>query len=245
MIKNWFRNKRKETVTFENLTLPALHLRTGGEQFRDNKYFVHSAQKEITRLKTHFGLSGSSVLLDIGCGFGRLAIGFLSIGDPISYLGIDVNNNAITWCDKHISSRNPRFHFIHLNLQNNRYNPKGKSIDLNFKLPLDDKSVDVVYLYSVFSHMLQNDIKHYLRELSRVLVSRGTVFFTAFAEPDVPTETVNPPGYQNIEWKDALHCVRYNHDFLLTLIEESGFTVDEFKYGEETEGQSAFYLSKT
>ena len=244
MIKNWLKNKRKETASFENLTLPAVHLRTGGKQFRDNKYFVQSAQQEVARLKDNFSLSKHSVLLDLGCGFGRLAIGFLSTGDPVSYIGIDVNNNAISWCERYISSRNSTFQFVHLNLQNNRYNPSGEPIDLKFKLPLEDKSVDVIYLYSVFSHMLQNDIKYYLRELHRVLVSSGKVFFTAFTEPDVATETVNPPGYQNIEWKDALHCVRYNHDFFLGLIEDSGFAVKKFEYGQETEGQSAFYLSK-
>lgn len=244
MIKNWIKNKRKDTVTFENLTLPARHLRTGGTQFRDNKYFVYSAQQEVTRLQTHFNLSESSVLLDIGCGFGRLATGLLITGVQISYIGIDVNNNAIAWCQKHISSRSSRFQFIHLNLQNYRYNPNGDPIDLKFKLPLDDKSFDIVYLYSVFSHMLQSDVKHYLREINRILVSAGKVFFTAFAEPNVPPETVNPSGYQNIEWKDALHCVRYNQNFLLALVEENGFIVDEFKHGEETEGQSAFYLSK-
>lgn len=245
MIINWLKNKRKETVSFETLTLPALHLRTGGKQFRDNKYFVHSAQQEVARLKTHFSLSECSVLLDIGCGFGRLAIGFLSTGDPISYVGIDVNNSAITWCEKYVSNHNSRFQFIHLNLQNNRYNPNGEPIDLKFKLPLDDKSVDAVYLYSVFSHMRQKDIKYYLRELNRVLVSSGNVFFTAFTESGVPIETVNPPGYQNIKWKDELHCVRYNHNFLLGLIKDSGFAVEKFEYGQETEGQSAFYLSKS
>lgn len=244
-IKNWLNSLRKERVDYEGLTLPAVYLRTGGSQFHDNAYFVRSANQEVARLKNHFNLSPDSVLLDVGCGFGRLAIGLINTTNNISYIGIDVNNTAIEWCKKHIASQYPNLRFIHLDLQNQRYNPDGKPIDILFKLPMESETIDIVYLYSVFSHMLQNDVRHYLHELNRVLVANGNVFFTAFSEQDVPMETVNPPGYQNIDWKADLHCVRYNHEFLLSLIKENGFLLEKFEYGDETEGQSAFYLTKT
>ncbi|GAG45141.1 unnamed protein product, partial [marine sediment metagenome] len=41
-----------------------------------------------------------------------------------------------------------------------------------------------------------------------------------------------------------LHCVRYNRKFIEQLYKEHGFVVERFEYGEETEGQSAYYLSK-
>lgn len=243
-IKSWLNHLRKDNVNYKSLTLPAFHLRTGGAQFHDNAYFVQSANQEVVRLKTHFNLSNNPVLLDIGCGFGRLAIGFINNIDTISYIGIDVNNIAISWCRKYIANYCSDFRFIHLNLHNKRYNPNGNPINASFKLPLDDETVHIVYLYSVFSHMLQNDVKLYLHELNRILVPGGGIFFTAFSEPNVPIETVNPPDYQNIEWKAELHCVRYNHKFLLSLLEKNGFILDSFEYGNETEGQSAFYITK-
>ena len=234
-IKNWLNSLRKESVEYEGLTLPAVHLRTGGHQFRENTFFVWSANQEVERLKACFNLSTASVLLDIGCGFGRLAIGLLNTLDNISYIGVDVNNKAIEWCQKHIARQYPNFRFIHLDLQNKRYNPNGKLIDIQFRLPIESETIDIVYLYSVFSHMLQNDVRHYLHELNRVLVVNGNLFFTAFSEQDVPVETVNPPGYQNIDWKADLHCVRYNHEFLLSMIEESCFFLEKFEHGDETE----------
>lgn len=243
-IKDWLKYLRRDSVAYEGLILPAVHLRTGGPQFRENSYFVQSGKQEVNRLREHFDLSSASVLLDVGCGFGRLAIGLTHTVDELSYIGIDVNKTAISWCQKHITSRYPNFRFIYLDLQNKRYNPDGKPIDIQFKLPLESSTINVAYLYSVFSHMLQNDVRHYLKELNRVLVANGTVFFTAFSEYNVPPESVNPPGYQDIEWKDDLHCVRFNHDFLLSIINGSGFLLEEFEHGNETEGQSAFYLTK-
>lgn len=243
-IKNWFNGLRNQSIEYEGLALPATHLRTGGSQFRENAFFIRSAIQEVERLKSYFDLSPDSVLLDVGCGFGRLAIGLISKFTNISYIGIDVNPTAVNWCQKYISSQYPNFRFIHLDLQNERYNPDGQPIDTQFELPLKDETVNIVYLYSVFSHMLRDDVKHYLRELNRVLVSNGNVFFTAFSEQDVPIETVNPAGYQNINWKADLHCVRYNHGFLLSVIEKNNFLLKTFEYGGETEGQSAFYLTK-
>ena len=75
------------------------------------------------------------------------------------------------------------------------------------------------------------------------LNENGRLFFTAFAEKDVPDMTVNPANYRNIEWKSALHCVRYNVDSLQALLVQCGFQVDEFVYEQETNGQSAFYVS--
>lgn len=230
-------------VWFENLPLPDKRLRTGGEEFQDNSYFVQSAREEVQRLIAHFDLTPEQKLLDVGCGFGRLAVGLLSTMPKLAYTGLDVNPMAIDWCQRHIEKVYPSFQFIRLDVQNERYNPNGQELDGRFRFPLDDNTIDVAYLYSVFSHMVQTDVEVYLNELHRLLNSNGRIFFTAFAEKDVPDMTINPANYRNIKWKSALHCVRYNAEFLENMLVKCGFQVDEFVYEQETNGQSAYYIS--
>lgn len=230
-------------VWYENLPLPDKRLRTGGEEFQDDAYFLQSARHEAQRLVSHFSLTAEDNLLDVGCGFGRLAVGLLDTLPKLAYTGLDVNPVAIEWCQRHIETVHPSFQFVRLDVQNDRYNPEGQALDGRFRFPFSDNTFDIAYLYSVFSHMVQADVEIYLAELRRILNENGRLFFTAFAEKDVPDMTVNPANYRNIEWKSALHCVRYNVDSLQALLVQCGFQVDEFVYEQETNGQSAFYVS--
>ena len=235
----------KDYVSYENISLPAPTIRTGGEEFKNDQYYVQSASNEANRIFKHFSKYAKPKILDMGCGYGRLPIGFLLTKHPTNYIGMDVNSKAISWCQKHISAQNSDFEFIYLNLHNDRYNPSGTLIDEQVKLPLQSKFVDIIYLYSVFSHMTDFDIEIYLDEFNRVLKPNGHIFFTAFSEKNVPEMSINPQDYQSIHWEAPLHCVRFNHDYLTTLIHRHGFQIDLFEYGQETNGQSAFYLSKS
>jgi SAM-dependent methyltransferase len=230
-------------VLFETYTLPVKRLRTGGTEFQDNAYLLQSARNEAQRLLDYCQLKDKERVLDVGCGFGRLPIGLIDIPLEISYLGLDVNPVAVDWCQRHITTRRSELQFMHLNINNERYNPDGLPLDNQYHFPLPASSFDIIYLYSVFSHMVLPDVEIYLRDFRRLLNSNGRLFFTAFAENDVPDMSVNPPHYRDIEWKSALHCVRYNFDFLSSLINRSGFQLTEFVYEQETNGQSAFYLS--
>jgi SAM-dependent methyltransferase len=230
-------------VHFENYVLPARRLRTGGAEFQDDAYLLQSAKNEGRRLIEHGRLQATERVLDVGCGFGRLPLGLLDAPFKLAYLGLDVNPTAITWCQHHITPIRPAFQFMRLNVKNDRYNPNGQPLDDQFHFPLPERSFDVIYLYSVFSHMVLPDVAIYLKEFRRLLNQNGRLFFTAFTEKDVPIMSVNPANYRNMKWKSALHCVRYNVDFLNALITDHGFQLDKFVYEQETNGQSAFYLS--
>lgn len=233
---------RREHVRYQNHVLPPSTLRTGGPPFQDNAYYLSSAENEVRRLVRHFDFNSTMRLLDIGCGSGRLAIGILSILGNISrYHGIDVSKPRINWCVRHISAKHPDFLFTHIDVENSRYNPYGQGITDGFSLPLSDGGCDIVYLYSVFSHMTIDQVDKYLEEIRRVLSESGHVFFTAFVEKDVPDMSVNPENYRR-RWSGPLHCVRYERSFFDQLLRTRGFFVDHFEYGMETDGQSAYYL---
>ncbi len=234
-----------DSVRFENAILPAKHLRLCGPEFRRDSYFLASAKAEADRLIQQFGLTEKSSVLDVGCGVGRLTIGIISqLGNIQKYRGIDISKASIRWCQKHITSKHPNFQFIHIDASNPRYNPKGVKIGVDFKLPFDDHEFDIIYLYSVFSHMTTDDIKVYLKEFKRILTRSGKIFLTAFIADGVPDMTINPPNYQLKNWSGPLHCVRYNKDFFSALLAENDFVLDRMDYEQETNGQSAIYVSK-
>lgn len=234
----------RDTARYRGINLPAKHLRFCGIEFKDDEFFLVSAMKEADRLAENFGLTADTRLLDVGCGVGRLPIGILNqIGEIRHYRGVDVSQRSIRWCRRHIARKHPSFQFVHLDVYNPRYNPSGRPIDVDFRLPFIDHEFDIIYAYSVFSHMTEKDVQAYLKEFRRLLSPAGKMFLTAFIKEGVPNMTINPEGY-GLRWTGPLHCVRYNRDFFEGLLKESGFILDYFEYATETDDQSGLYISR-
>lgn len=241
-VSSWL---RLDAVQHDGRVLPAQHLRLCGQEFRDHAYFLRSAQTEADRLVEHCGLTKESALLDIGCGFGRLAIGVLDrVGDIRDYRGIDVSTAAIAWCRRHIGAVHPSFRFTRLDVRNDRYNPGGEEITRAFRLPIGDAAFDAAYAYSVFSHMELADIEHYLSELHRALRPGGAAFVTMFVDDDAPDVSINPSSGSRT-WRGPLHCVRFRRSLIDDRVRQAGFTIEQVAEGVETDGQSGYYLRRT
>lgn len=239
------RKLRGKTERYQQLLLPARHLRLCGSYYKDNAFFVDSARKEVERLQKFLRLSPASRILDIGCGYARLPIGIIAtLGDVALYQGLDVDAGAIAWGKRYLTPQHPHFLFQQIDVSNSRYNPNGRRLAPGFRFPLADASFDIVFLFSVFSHMVTEDVNIYLEEIRRVLRPGGGVFLTAFVEEDVPEISINPEGYRRERWKGPLHCVRYNRAFFDGLITASGLKIDRFTHETEMHGQSAYYLSR-
>ena len=132
-------------------------------------------------LKRYAGLRNTSHVLDIGCGWGVLALGLVNlIEDSGSYLGLDIQRDAIAWAQKNIAPLNPTFSFKHIDVTNSAYNPKGGVQAEEAHLPIENDSVDLVVLSSVFTHMRREGIERYLKEIRRVLAQGGIVAFSYF-----------------------------------------------------------------
>ncbi|MGE0864728.1 MAG: class I SAM-dependent methyltransferase [Vicinamibacterales bacterium] len=240
-LSSWF---GLDAMRHDGRLLPAQHLRLCGQEFRDHAYFLQSARDEANRLVTHCGLTPDSALLDVGCGFGRLAIGVLDrVGAIRSYCGVDVSAAAVAWCRRHLGSGQPSFQFTRLDVRNERYNPGGEAITGAFRLPFADAAFDIAYAYSVFSHMELGDIDRYLSELRRVVRPGGRVFVTLFVADAVPEVTINPASGV-LAWQGPLHCVRYQRAFIETRIGNAGFAITQVAEGVETDGQSGYYLQR-
>lgn len=234
----------RDYVSSEGGRLPPARLRFCGPEFQDDAYFLASARREADRLVSECGLGPSSRVLDVGCGPGRLAIGILDrLGSVADYIGLDVHLPSIRWCKRHLSRENPAFRFQHVDVRNARYNPGGSDHAVGIRFPSGDGEYDIVYLYSVFSHMLEDDVRGYLREIHRVLNPQGMLFFTAFVEEGVERVSENPPGYVQ-SWAGPLHCVRYERGFLESILVDGGFELVKFVPGKESDGQSAVYARR-
>lgn len=225
-------------VKFSNVWLPKS--RSLNFNLENNDDYINSALIQIEHLYTFLDKEREYRFLDFGCGQGRVANGLIYGKYNISqYFGIDTENDFILWCKKWISKYNPKYNFIHIDSNNQRYNIKAKEV---LPLPNNSNSIDVVFLNSVFSHMLTKDVLFYLKEFSRVLVSGGIVYLTAFIEEDVPDVEENPDDYidQSI---GPLHRVRYAKNYFMKLIEESELVNLAFfhQYSDRTK-QSVFIL---
>ena len=127
------------------------------------------------------GLQPHHQVLDIGCGIGRMARPLTAyLDDQGAYEGIDVDARGIDWCKRNISPRFPNFRFQRLDVRNQRYNPRGSILASQLRLPFDDGRFDLVFLTSVFTHMLPYDVARYFAEMARVLRPGGTCLITWF-----------------------------------------------------------------
>lgn len=227
---------RKKTVP-----LPPPKLRMGGVHFRSDEDFTRGAKRDVRSLIDLAGLTKSSRLLDWGCGAGRLAVGIrLEFGRIADYHGVDIQPRLLNWAAKNLTA--PGFRFTLIDVAHRHYNPTGELTDRTLQTP--DDSVDIVYAYSVLSHLPGGDVEQYLKAICRALVPGGKAWFTLFVEDDVPTEVENPAGYGPIEWKVPLHCVRFQREHFEQMCQKAGLTIDHFEYGQETDGQSLYVVSK-
>jgi SAM-dependent methyltransferase len=169
-------------------------------------------------------------LLDIGCGYGRLAYALHRSGFKGPYLGLDVIPHCISWLQENFTV--PRYGFRTVDVRNDRYNPTGKMDASNVRF--DAKPADVVTLLSVFTHMWDVEIVGYLRALRPL--ARGIVYATFFikgGEPRGPAQAIHKLSDHSYtaDLNDPLHVIAYDEDWLRSVVTEAGFSVRDLKYG--------------
>lgn len=137
------------------------------------------------------GLTSDARVLDIGSGFGRIAMPLTGYLSPRgSYDGIEIMAPAVRWCKRRIARSHPNFRFHHADVRNRLYNPRGRLAEERFEFPFEDGQFDFVLLTSVFTHLLPATVERYMQEIARVLEPGGTVLATAFLLDEASREAI-------------------------------------------------------
>lgn len=166
-----------------SLPIPNATLRAASSIARlDDWYAIGEAWAQIAC----YFMPPSPHVLDIGCGCGKMAR-FLCLHPDLHYTGIDIFKPAILWCRKnfeHLAGR--RFRFEHFDGYSEVYNPRGTIRPSEYRLPVDTSSIDVTICASLFTHLYEPDLVHYLEEIHRVTKMGGRALVSIHNEP--------PPG---------------------------------------------------
>jgi ubiquinone/menaquinone biosynthesis C-methylase UbiE len=145
----------------------------------------------IDVLKSQIGIQPDDAVVEIGCGIGRDAIPLTQIlSDKGSYMGTDVIRESITWCQTNITPKHPNFTFIWHDISDDLHNPDGHLHANDVRLRKEDQSTDLIILQSVFTHMFEDEIVHYLKEFRRILKPSGKVWTSVFIVDDTILEQV-------------------------------------------------------
>jgi SAM-dependent methyltransferase len=151
------------------------------ELFPHRLNYAEVAQNLFRLVRDLTQITPDDRVLDVGCGAGRLAgplTGFLSTQG--SYEGFDPSPERIAWCNEHIAPHHPRFRFTVADVYSGQYNPNATTKASEYAFPYDDGEFDVTLLSSVFTHMLPDDVAHYLDEIARVQKPGGRSMITWF-----------------------------------------------------------------
>lgn len=208
----------------------------GGGALTDSDY-IDSANRDATRLVRECDITKESTVLDIGCGSGRLAIGLLNVCPGLhKYWGMDVHTSSIQWCLRWITRYHPNFQFCCVSLRNDRYNAGGTRVGSDIQLPFKDGLFDVVFLVSVFTHMVRRHLVKYIEEIHRLLKPGGKAMFTIYVGE---ASALDQSG-------GRLFRVVHTDRFLRGALAAAGFRVLKVQAcaGEELAGQTAVLIER-
>ena len=169
LLENYPRTKRNVEERGATKTEDVRHVaRQFGKEFFDGdrqygyggfKYFSRFWQPVIPTFQKHFGLTGKSSLLDVGCAKGFMLHDLVELIPDIMVSGVDVSDYAIEHAMDDIKS-------------------KVQVADAR-DLPFADNSFDVVIAINTIHNLDRNDCAQALREIERV--SRKGSFITVDA----------------------------------------------------------------
>jgi SAM-dependent methyltransferase len=219
----WTRDARRATpVDPAELPLPPAELR-GWVGPRDDERYENPTRAPVY---PDVPLELYESVLDFGCGCGRVARQLI-LQDPAPrrYVGLDLHPKMISWCAQNLQPAAPAFTFLHHDVSDPLVNP-GAGKPETLPLPVPDASVTLFEALSVFTHILERDIRFYFGEMARVLRADGiaNASFLLFEKQDFP-----PLGHaRNSLYVDADYlpaAVYYDRRWLQQALAEAGLAV--------------------
>ena len=131
-----------------------------------------------------FDFANAQRVLDFGCGCGR-TFRWLLPKYSGEFHGVDVDTEAIDWCNQHLHPG----HFL--------------ACAPDPPLPYPADYFDVVYCFSVFTHLNESMQDAWLTELNRILKPEGVLLLTIFSEH--AREGLDAEGQSTLQAAGFLH----------------------------------------
>lgn len=191
--------------------LPPWHLRKYYYGTGDPSAFARASAAARTELISR-GLRPEHRVLDIGCGVGNLAVG---LSDYLTgpYDGFDIHRQAVNWCQQAITPGRPNFRLHHADLSSGAYNAEGRLDASTFRFAMASGTYDVVFLGSVFTHLLPDTAGQYINEIARLLAPGGVCIASYFL--------LNPESRAGIEAGTSFMSFPVQHQSGLCLLHDA------------------------
>jgi SAM-dependent methyltransferase len=168
----------KGEANAEDLPLPPARLRTQiGPSHADARVFLRSGQHHAQLVRDLLREGGGEIeeldaMLDWGCGCGRVLRHWSGLAHT-RVCGCDITPKMVDWCADNLT-----FAEVAVN-------------DIAPPLPYPDATFDLVYAFSVFTH-LPEDLQHsWMRECLRVLRPEGYLLMSTLGEYYLSLERLN------------------------------------------------------
>ncbi len=199
--------------------------------------FYESGAPMVDALVGRAGLTPTSTILDIGCGSGRFAWPLTTfLASEGGYIGFDVSKPALGFARKLTTARRPDFVFHHADLFSAEYNPRGAIRASDYDFPCEDGWADVIVASSVFTHLLEADAAHFLKEIARCLKPGGRADISAYlVDEEIRKRMENSEAmlimqrYEGPVWAGDMAtpeaATGYDEDAFLAMIADAGLTL--------------------
>lgn len=163
-----------------------------------------------------YDLIPTGPILDLGCGHGRMAIPLTDA--PDEYLGIDILEPMIDWCNKAFENYT-NINFKCFPVKNGMYQSSRSQAHRVYAEHVDfgllEGSFLTVIALSLFTHLESTAaVENYLRQIRNALAPGGTFISTWF---------LSPP---NTVARTAARAV-YSKNFIYDAFSEAGFSIKE------------------
>lgn len=217
--------------------LPPNHLRIRigvGNRILNNQVHYLTQARDFWMFAFSERLANSqSTVVDIGSGCGRWAhwlrdYNFRGRTFTGRYIGIDIDAEAIAWCERHFDAE--RFRFHHSSDASVSYNQAGEAASSHYTVPEADGTADLIVSNSLLTHVLEAELENYIKESYRLLKSGGAIMHSHFNLDHPPASygtrhtfqhTIGNARVESLEQPEA--AVAYRTDYLFKVCRAAGF----------------------
>jgi SAM-dependent methyltransferase len=216
--------------------LPPNHMRirvgVGNQLFNNQLKYLCEPVNFWLAAFDHRMIDMNSTIVDIGSGCGRTAHflrDYTNTSEKFTgtYIGVDIDEEMLAWCSANFDA--PRFRFRLSTDGSASYN-KNADGKKPYRIEEPDGIANFVFSLSLFTHLLEAEVRNYLEESFRLLRPGGFALHAVFCL-DYPPPTLGSRHTFSHRMGNAYveslaqpeAAVAYTEEMLLSLAAEVGF----------------------